>query len=145
MPHFRIEPMKELESLSQRMKKFVEDFPDNFSFEVGRGFEPRADVYHDDRTVRVYVELPGVPRQSIKASLKNNVLYVDGTKSEPAVEGNTIKTLSERAFDEFQKRIVLPAEVNAESLRASLQDGVLEVTVQKLKPIEEKSISIEIS
>jgi HSP20 family protein len=144
MPHYRIDPMKELESLSQRMKRFVEEFPESFSFEIGKAFEPKIDVLHDESTVYVNIEAPGVKKEDISLSVKDDMLTVTGSKKIDIDLEKVTPSKMERSFGEFARKIQLPCDVDASSFNANLRDGVLCITVAKLHPIPEKEITIEI-
>ena len=144
MPHIKIDPMKELELLSQRMKRFVEDFPESFSFEIGKGFEPKIDIFTDNENAYVYIELPAVRKEDIKLVLKENVLSVSGIKNPDFAIDKVTAHRSERPFGEFNRRIALPVETDAGSISANLKEGVLAITISKLAKTEDKEISIEI-
>jgi HSP20 family protein len=144
MPHLKIDPVKELEYLSNRMKKFINEIPETFSVEFGRGFEPKVDVSHSDQKVIVAVELPGVAKEQIKLALKDDVLSVSGVKPEIEAENALVHTRQERAFGEFKRSIPLPCEVVAGSINATLADGVLTVTLERKAAREEQEIPINI-
>lgn len=144
MPHFTFDPMKELEYLSQRMKKFVEEFPDSFSFEFGKGYEPRVDMYHDATTVYINIEVPGIAKQALNLVIKESVLTVSGSKKPEYDPDSVTPSRMERGYGDFSRQIALPCEVDANAFSATLNDGVLSVTVPK-RPSETKSgISIDI-
>ena len=143
MPHFTFEPMKELELLSQRMRKFADEFPESFSVEYGKGYNPRVDVMHDDKNVYAYVELPGVAREDVSLSIKENVLYVSGEKKQLESE-STKATLTERAYGPFSREIALPEKVDRGSVKAKLDAGILVVTIAKAVPDSAKEVTIEI-
>ena len=144
MPHFKIDPMKELEFLSQRMKRFVDEFPESFSFEFGKGFEPKVDIFTDDANVYVYVELPTVRKDEIKLMLKENVLTVSGQKKPDFDLEKTTPHRSERAFGEFNRKIALPVETDSNSISANLKDGVLAITIGRTAAEADREISIDI-
>jgi len=144
MPHFTFEPMKELEYLSERMKKFVEEFPETFSVEFGKGYTPRIDVLHDEQHVYVYIELPGVDREHLNLKIVDNTLLVAGEKKPAALENQKV-TLTERTFGLFNREIPLPDTVDHGSISAKLNDGVLVVTIKKNVPESAKEVNIEIN
>ena len=145
MPHYEFDPMKELENLSQRMRQIANEFPETFSFEFGKGFEPRVDVYSDTDSVRVVVELPGMAKDAVSLSIANGVLTLRGSKAMPEqVEGVTVHRM-ERSFGEFQREIALPKDIDAGAISAAMSDGVLTVTIGKKSAPQDREISIDIS
>lgn len=145
MPHFNLDPKKELEFLSGRMKKFIEEFPDSFSVEIGSRFEPRIDMMSTADTVVVTVELPGVAKEDVGLALKDHSLQLSGNKrTSPKDAAGVTMHKQERSQGEFLRSIPLPFQVAAGQLTATLADGVLTVTMQKQSKPEEQEISITI-
>lgn len=143
MPHYKFEPRKELEYLSERMKKFVEDFPEAFSVEFGKEYTPRVEIVQNETNVFVHIELPGVDRSGIALKIKDNMLIVSGDKNLATDENNTI-TMSERAYGPFNREILLPEKVDRDKIQAKFDAGVLTVTLVKIVPDSAKEINIDI-
>jgi HSP20 family protein len=144
MPHFSFEPKKELEDLSARMKKFVEELPESFAVEFGSGFSPRVDVTHDQENVYVYMELPGVLKENISLKIKENTLLISGTKEMPDTENHKV-TLTERMNGSFEREIPLPEKVDHASINASFELGILRVQLKKVVPDAAKEVNIDIN
>ncbi|MBN1447764.1 MAG: Hsp20/alpha crystallin family protein [Bacteroidetes bacterium] len=144
MPHYKFDPMKELEFLSQRMRKFADEFPETFSFEFGKGFEPKLDVIVDENEIRLIAELPGVAKEDLNLTYTDGVLTLSGEKKEPQLAEQASILRSERSFGMFKREIPLSKDIDANSLTASMNDGLLTV-VMKIKrdaARQERSISI---
>jgi HSP20 family protein len=136
--------MKELEFLSQRMRKFADEFPETFSFEFGKGFEPKLDVIQDENEIRLIAELPGVAKEGLNLTYTDGVLTLSGEKKAPQLEEQAAILRSERSFGMFKREIPLSKDIDADSLTASMNDGLLTV-VMKIKrdaAKQERSISI---
>lgn len=144
MPHFKFDPMKELEYLSQRMRRIADDFPETFSFEFGKGFEPRIDVYSDSETVRVVAELPGMTKEGISLSVAAGVLTMRGSKAAPEYGDGVTVHRSERSFGEFLREIALPNDVDVAGVSASMNDGVLTIVLKKKAAPQDREINIDI-
>ena len=144
MAHYKIEPMKELENIANKMRKFVDEFPDSFSFEVGNNFQPRIDVVHDDATVSILAELPGVEKSSVHLMLQENSLVLKGEKKKPLQDERLNFSRMERQYGSFQRTIPLPIEVIASSIDARMENGILEVKMKKAQTKEAEKINIEI-
>lgn len=143
MTIFRFEPAKEVENLSKRMKKFIDEFPEGISFEVG-GFNPRLDLAEDDTKIYVYVELPGVSKENVKLSLQDNILTIKGEKKKEIEDEKINYFRSERIFGAFSRAIELPVEVDMDNVSAKFENGVLYIELPKVqKAKKEKTIEIK--
>lgn len=145
MPHIKFDPMKELDSLSQRMRQFADEFPETFSFEFGKGFDPKVDVFHDDATIHVVIELPGMTKSDVKLSYAESVLTISGDKKAPEHAENIAVLRTERSFGEFKREIALPKDIDPESLTASMTEGLLTISMQKRQSASAQERTINIS
>ena len=145
MPHMKFEPLKELEYLTGRLRKFAEDFPETFSFEFGSGFEPKLDLVHDETTVTVIAELPGVRKADVSLSVSGgNVLEIKGTKQADIDPDAVTIVRSERSFGPFACRISLPVDDEHGSIEAHMADGLLRVVMKKRTVQTETEIKVDI-
>lgn len=87
---------------------------------------PLVDVMDEQDKYRIFVELPGVDKNSIKLDA-----------SEDSVE---VKTTDDK---KFYKMIDLPSEINPDSAKASYNNGVLTINVDKKEKRVGKEINIE--
>jgi HSP20 family protein len=93
---------------------------------------PETDVMETEREIRVVTEMPGLKRENIEVDVENNVLTIRGEKREERTEGEDGRFhLSERRYGTFARSFVLPSSVDAESIQASFEDGVLRVSIPK--------------
>ncbi|KPV61574.1 MAG: Small heat shock protein HSP16.5 [Candidatus Bathyarchaeota archaeon BA1] len=90
------------------------------SFDVREEREPLVDVMSTNGEVKVIAELPGVKKEDIK---------LHGTESTLTISVDTPQR-------KYFKEVELPAKVNAKEAKTAYKNGVLEVTVPKVK--EEK-------
>ncbi len=145
MPHYRFDPMKELEFLSQRMRKFADEFPETFSIEFGKGFEPKMDVYHDNKEIRIIAELPGLTKDQISLTYTDGVLTLEGEKKPPEQAENVSILRTERSFGEFKREIPLPKDIDADSMSASMSEGLLTIVMQIKQDASKQERTITIS
>ena len=79
--------------------------------------EPIVDVFDEKDHILVLVELPGVSKEKIKVDINGDILNL---------------TTSDKGR-QYAKEILLPHKVNAETLKTSYKNGILEITLDKLK------------
>lgn len=96
----------------------------------GGGVVPDVDVLETDDHHLVLVELPGVPRDSVRVRLEGSHLVVTGTKPAHRPEGATVRT-AERTAGPFRRTFLLPPDVDGAAVTADLTDGVLRVEVPR--------------
>jgi len=143
MTIFRFEPAKEFENIGRRMRKFVDEFPEGFSFEVG-GFNPRLDLAEDDSNILVFIELPGVSKENVKLSIQDNILTIKGEKKKEVDDEKVNYFRTERVFGSFSRAIELPVEVDLDNVSAKFENGVLYIELPKQqKAKKEKTIEIK--
>ena len=104
---------------------------------------PETDVVETEREIRVVTELPGLKRDNIEVDVENNVLTIRGEKREERTEGEQGKWhLAERRYGTFTRSFVLPRDVDAESIGARFEDGVLTVVIPKSEKARRRKIEV---
>jgi HSP20 family protein len=90
-------------------------------------------------------ELPGMLYEDISLDIENNILTIRGEKRETRDEADEGRKyhVSERTYGSFHRSFTLPRTVEADSIEARFDNGVL--TVRLPKAPEAKSRSIEIA
>ncbi len=105
---------------------------------------PAVDIYETGDSLAVEAELPGIDPKEIEVTVDDGVLTIKGErKHEKEVEEENYYRV-ERAYGFFQRSIKLPAEVDADKVKASFDAGVLKVTVPKVEPKKPKAVSVTI-
>jgi HSP20 family protein len=107
----------------------------------------RLDVSEGANEISVVADLPGFPRDSIKATVDDaGMLHIRASKQEeiskPVSEGGQEWTWRERHSGSVQRSIQLPASVDPAAAHAEFRDGVL--TMKFNKKAEKKGHLIDI-
>jgi HSP20 family protein len=105
---------------------------------------PAADVVETENEIRVVAEMPGIDAGDLNVDIENNVLTISGEKQERRTEGDENSTwhLTERRYGQFSRSFVLPRDVDAESIRADFDKGVLTVTIPKSERARRRRIDV---
>lgn len=92
-------------------------------------FSQPIDVQRTDDGYRVEAALPGFKPEEIEVTLERGTLTISARRSEEkkAEQGRYLRR--EVYSGSFQRRLVLPAEVKAEDVHASYENGLLRVEV----------------
>lgn len=94
-----------------------------------------VDVIEEKNAYKLVFDVPGFKKSDIELSLKNNVLTITGTKKTE----NKKLLVAERSSKQLNRIFELPSNIEPNAIEASMQDGVLTITIQKK---ENKSIKI---
>lgn len=100
--------------------------PSYRGIEPSQGREPLVDVMDDKDKYRIFAELPGVEKDTIKLDV-----------AEDSIE------ISTKDDKKFYKMIPLESTVNPDSAKASYKNGVLTVELEKSDKRKGKEITIE--
>lgn len=140
----KFEPLKELETLHDRIQRYFEDFA-NFGFSFADNFNPRIDISEDDNNINVVAEIPGVKKENLKITLQDNILTIEGEKKKEEEKKGKNYYRAERVFGSFKRSFTLPTEVDADKVDAKFEDGMLRINLKKLnpKPKNEKVIELK--
>lgn len=103
-------------------------------------WSPMADLQETDDAYMVEAELPGIKREDIEVEISARELCITGEYKEREHEG--VLRRSTRRTGRFEYRTLLPADVKAEEITATLADGVLTVTVSKAQAAKPRHIEI---
>ena len=107
-----------------------------------RQWLPATDVSETPEAVTLRLEVPGLTRDQIKIAVENNVLTVRGEKTQETSSENESFRRTERSFGSFERSFSLPAYVDSDSVQASLQDGVLSITLPRREETKAREIQI---
>ena len=112
--------------------------------EVPSTLAPYAvDVHEDADHFYVEAELPGFGKEDVEITLEDGVLNIRGErKSEEKQGGEKMPLHVERRWSRFERSFTLPVAVNENSVRASLNDGVLTITLDKREEVKPRKIQI---
>jgi len=93
---------------------------------------PAVDLLETDRAFLLYAELPGVEREDIDLTVEGRRLELSGRRR--PLDAEQAFARLERSYGAFRRAFDLPTAVDADGIGASLEHGVLRVTLPKRAP-----------
>lgn len=106
---------------------------------------PAFNVIENDKGYQVEVAAPGMSKDDFKIHLddKNNLVVRLEKKEENRQNDDDRRYLRhEFSYTTFQQSLILPDTVNKQGITATMQDGVLTITLPKKTP-EEKEAELQ--
>ena len=96
---------------------------------------PRVDIRETKEAFVIHADIPGVAPEALDIHMDKGELVIKGERTVVSKEENTLGVRVERQSGKFQRRFVLPDNIDGQGIEASCEHGVLEVRVPK-KPEE---------
>lgn len=125
------------------MRPFHTDWPS--LPDMGSPFEgkiPKVDVIERDDEVLVRAEMPGVDKKDLDVSVTDNSVSISGSTSHEEKEEKGDYYRSEISRGSFSRVVALPSDVDSDKAKSNFKDGVLELTLPKVKKAKRKKITI---
>ncbi|HET8563528.1 MAG TPA: Hsp20/alpha crystallin family protein [Candidatus Binatia bacterium] len=105
---------------------------------------PAVDLYEDKGEIVAKVELPGMDKEDIQVNIRDHLLTIRGEKKheEEIKEDNYYR--AERSHGSFSRSVDLPDDVDAEKVRASFKNGLLEIRMPKTEEAKKKGTRVNV-
>lgn len=126
-------------------KKFFnnDDFDFYPSFETRRN-SGLSNISETDNEYVVEISAPGLKKEDIKIELENDILKISSDFEDQKEEKNDGYYRREFCRSSFERSFTLPKIVDKENISASMENGILSVSIPKLKE-EKKKDSLKIT
>ncbi|HSV68453.1 MAG TPA: Hsp20/alpha crystallin family protein [Mycobacteriales bacterium] len=103
---------------------------------------PAVDFSEREDAYLVTAELPGVKVDDLEISYHDGQLTIQGQPRSAQDTGPQQSPTRERRYRPFHRSITLPPQVQADAIRASAADGVLQVVVPKQEAAKPTRIKV---
>ncbi|MCP8971308.1 Hsp20/alpha crystallin family protein [Ectobacillus ponti] len=91
----------------------------------------QVDVKETDKEIVVEAELPGFLKEDIQIQLDDRSIMIVAERKHEMEEQEAAYRRRERQYGKVQRMIPLPADVNLDTAKAAVKDGILTVTLDK--------------
>lgn len=106
-----------------------------------RYFTPAADIFETDEALTVVMEIPGVEKKDLDVHLENDLLRIEGRIDLSKYEGLE-PVYSEYNIGHFARSFTLSNQVDGKRIAASVDNGVLTLTLPKAEESRPRRIPI---
>jgi len=128
----KYQPLSLLDQLQREMSN-VFNLPavaTNFGIEE---WSPAVDIKETEDKFVIHADLPGVKTNDIEVTAENGVLTIKGERESKKEEEKDDYKRVERFSGSFMRRFTLPTSADLDKISAKSKDGVLELSIPKLK------------
>ena len=100
-------------------------------------------VEHDDEFVAI-VDLPGFERDDIEIEITDHTLRIEADHDEHIETAEEAYLQKERHHESIHRSIQLPNDIDREAASATMQNGVLSITLPKLQTEDTRALEIDV-
>jgi len=143
----RWDPFRDLMTIQDRMNRL---FQETLSRQRGQEeidsgqWGPAVDIIEADDRIVLRADLPGVAQDAIEIRIDDNMLVLRGERKQPDDVKADDYHRAERPYGAFVRSFSLPQNVDQSAIRASHNNGVLELVLPKRQESKAKSIRVEV-
>ena len=105
---------------------------------------PAVDVYEEKDEIVVKAELPGMEKNDIEVNISDSELTLKGEKKKEEKIEEEDYFRCERSYGSFVRSVELPTGVQADKVKASFKNGILEVRLPKTEEAKTKEIKVKV-
>ena len=109
-----------------------------------RSWLPAVDMHETKDELVLTVEVPGVREKDIAVSITGDLLSIKGERRWEDEAKDQKFLYVERAYGQFERLVQLPMAVQADKVKATYRDGVLQITLPKAEELKPREIKIDI-
>jgi HSP20 family protein len=103
---------------------------------------PALDISERKDAYLVTVELPGIEPDDLEITLEDGLLTIQGERHFAHDSSEQQFHRIERRYGAFRRAITLPAQVQADAVEASFENGVLQIVVPKAEEATPKRVQV---
>src|SRR5208282_5712036 len=143
----RWDPARELYALQNRMNRLFEEQyggKSEDSLTTAGAFVPPVDIYEDEHSIQLKLEVPGIDEKDLDIKVENNVLSVSGERKLEREEKEENFHRVERRYGSFTRSFTLPNTVSTDDIQADYDHGVLKVRLAKRAEAKPKQIKVSV-
>jgi HSP20 family protein len=102
----------------------------------------RLDVIDRDKELVVRGELPGVEKDDVEVTISGNRLMIEAEREFEEVDEKEEFYRHELGYGKLMRTVALPEEVDVDNVRAELKEGILEITLPKIRAAERHTVKV---
>ena len=153
-PRKRVIDVKRTAPLARSMEEFFEDFPPRrwmetfepfgWKWPVGIDYERafRLDIIDREKELMVRAELPGVEKDDVEVTIAGDRLMIEAEREFEEEDEKEDFYRHEMGYGKLMRTVALPVEVDPEKIHAELKDGILTVTLPKVRVAERHTVKV---
>jgi HSP20 family protein len=124
--------------------RLFDDLTENYFVLGGPLLFPAINLWEDNDNFIVQAEIPGLKMEDLEITAQGRDLTLRGERKDPGDASESYQR-RERFVGPFVRILTLPTDVDAGKIQASLENGILQITVPKSAAAKPRRIDVKSS
>ncbi|HUT54952.1 MAG TPA: Hsp20/alpha crystallin family protein [bacterium] len=138
------DPFRDLVTFQEHINRLFDASVSQHRHEGGlAGWHPPADVCESEASIHLYIEIAGMEPDRFDIKAEGNRLTISGERSRPRRPEENYHQ-SEILQGPFHRAFVLPSDVDPNGIQAVYTQGMLEITLPKIKKSVTQAVPIKV-
>lgn len=133
---------REMDRLQREMNRVFDSYSSSSARSSSR--YPAMNVWADEESALITVELPGLKHDDIELNIVENVLTLSGERKPAEEVEGTKYHRQERRYGKFSRTTRLPYKIDVEKVEAVFKNGVLSITLPRVEEDRPKKIAVKV-
>jgi len=104
-------------------------------------YVPAVDILETDQSLLLVSEMPGVDDAGVDVTIEKNILTIKGTVSDHVPAGYKL-SYEEYGIGDYERSFTLPNEIDRNGVEATIKNGVLKLTLPKVKQAATRKVAV---
>ena len=106
---------------------------------------PKVNVYEYDEKVGIVAEIPGLDKKQLNVEVENGTLTISGVKHHIKEDEGAKVLRRELKASSFKRNFELGEDLDGDNIKATFKNGILNIDIPKVEPIQPKKTFVKIS
>jgi HSP20 family protein len=104
-------------------------------------YVPQVDILETEQALLLVSDVPGVDEGGVDITVEKNILTIKGTVQAEVPAGYKL-SYEEYGVGDYERSFTLPNEIDRDGIQATIKDGVLKLTLPKVKQAVTKKVTV---
>ena len=100
---------------------------------------PAVNIKDNTKSFDLELAVPGFKKEDLRVKVDGDVLTISSEKKKESEEDKNGYTRREFSYSSFQRSFQVPANTDADNVKANFVDGILKLSIPKTKALPEKN------
>ena len=106
---------------------------------------PKVNVYEYDEKVGIVAEIPGLDKKQLNVEVEDGTLTISGEKHHIKEDEKAKVLRRELKASSFKRNFELGENLDGGNIKATFKNGILNIDIPKVEPIQPKKTFVKIS